>query len=79
MYTIDNEVVVDRVYFYESLEDSLESIRLQLGIAEPLVLPSAKSEWRKDQRNYREILTNDEREKIADLFRDEIALFGFVF
>ena len=39
----------------------------------------AKSNFRKDKRSYREILNEEDRTMIAELFRDEINLFGYEF
>jgi hypothetical protein len=78
-YTIDGQVVVDRVCLFEKLVEELESVRLQLGIPEALELPRTKASFRKDKRNYSEILTDAEQMKIAQLFEDEIRLFGYNF
>ena len=79
LYTIDDEVVVDKVCFYESLEEDLEKVRIKCGLPERLTLPNAKRSFRTDRRNYRNILTNEEAEKIKNLSRREIALFGYQF
>jgi hypothetical protein len=77
-YTIDGKIVVDRVCLYENMELELESVcNQQLGIPEKLALPKAKSGFRTDQRHYREILSDRDRDRIAELFADEIALFGY--
>lgn len=77
VYTIDGEVVVDRVLRFERLAEGLEEVRVHLGLPEPLLLPRTKASSRKDRRSYREILTDRERDSIAHLFADEIALFGY--
>lgn len=79
LYTIDGELAVDRVCLLENLSEDLESVRVQLGLPEPLELPRAKSQYRKDKRSYRDILGEPEKEKIAELFADEIRLFGYRF
>ena len=79
LYTIDGEVAVDKVCQYEKLQEELEDVRLRLGIPEKLVLPAAKSTFRKDRRHYREILTDEHRKKIAEMFSEEIALYGYEF
>jgi hypothetical protein len=76
-YTINGQIVVDRVCLFEKLVEELESVRLQLGIPEALTLPRTKASFRKDKRKYSEILTEVERMKIAQLFEDEIRLFGY--
>jgi hypothetical protein len=79
LYTIDGGVAVDKICRFENLHEELETIRNQLGIPEKLELPRAKSSYRKDTRNYREILNDIEKEKIAELFFEEINLFGYSF
>ncbi|TWT57516.1 Sulfotransferase family protein [Thalassoglobus neptunius] len=77
LYTIDGEVVVDRVCKFENLADDLEEIRKQVGIPEPLELPNAKSGHRKDKRSYCEILSDDDRDRVAEMFSDEIERLGY--
>lgn len=79
LYTIDGEVAVDRVCRYENLTQELEEVRTQLGIPEELVLPRAKSGYRKDRGNYRDLFGQEEKAMVADLFSDEIKLFGYEF
>ncbi len=79
MYTIDGEIAVDRVCRYEDLSEELEIIRKQLGMPEKLHLPHTKSTYRKDKRSYRNILGDREKNRIAELFRDEIDLMGYEF
>lgn len=76
-YTIDGKPAVDRVCLLERLDDDLEEVRLRLGLPERLELPRAKSEFRTDRRSYREVLSDEEAGTIAEMFRDEIALFGY--
>ncbi len=77
-YSIDGEISVDRVCLYENLEEELESVcNRQLDITERVNLPKVKSSFRKDRRHYREILSNDDKEKIAKMFSKEIAAFGY--
>lgn len=80
VYTIDGQVVVDRVCRYEDVENELERVcSEQLGLPEKLVLPRAKGGYRGDRRPYREVLGDEDREKIARIFADEIELFGYEF
>jgi hypothetical protein len=79
LYTHHGEVVVDKVCRYENLAAELELVRTRLGLPEPLALPSAKSQYRKDKRHYREILETSERQQIEQLFAAEIALFNYTF
>ena len=77
IYTIDGKVVVDRICKYEDIHEELETIRNQLGIPEPLELPMTKAGIRTDKRNYRDILGEGDKKRIAELFREEINLIGY--
>jgi len=77
LYTDIDKIVVDKICLYESLEEDLEEVRLRIGLPEKLVLPRANASTRIDTRSYREILTRDQAEKIRELSRREIALFGY--
>lgn len=79
VYTIEGKPVVDRVCYFENLSEELEKIRIKLGIPESLELPNAKSGSRKDRRNYRDILTEEQKIKIEQFFSDEIRLFGYTY
>ena len=79
LYTIDGNIVVDQVIKYENLADDLETIRLKIGLPEPLELPNAKSSIRKDRRHYQEIFSDEERQIIAKDFAYEIRTFGYEF
>lgn len=77
LYTIGGEKQVDRICRYEHLGEDLESIRQHLGLPEPIELPQTKSKYRKDRRHYRDVLTDAQRKRIAELFREEIELMGY--
>jgi len=79
LYSIDGQIAVDKVCRFENIAAELESIRTQLGITEKLELPHAKSRFRKDKRNYRDILDEEQKTRIADMFSDEIKLMGYEF
>jgi hypothetical protein len=77
VYTIDGKVVVDKIYLFENLQDAITDIQNRLALPEPLILPRAKSGLRKDLRHYSEILTPEERHRVEEMFRTEIAMFGY--
>jgi len=79
LYTIDGEVVVDRICHYENLADELEEVRLRVGLPEPLSLPRAKAGYRKSRGSYRESFSDADRDRVAALFADEIRLLGYEF
>ena len=77
LYTIDGKLAVDKVCKFENLSSELEEIRKHVGIPEKLELPRSKGKHRKDKRDYRDVLGEDDRAKIAEVFRDEISLLGY--
>ena len=77
LYAINGQIAVDKVCRFEKLSEELEAIRTQVGLPEKLDLPRAKSSFRKDKRSYHDILNMKEKEKIAELFSEEISLFGY--
>jgi hypothetical protein len=79
LYTIDGEIVVDRVCRFENMAEDLEAVRRKVGIPEPLELPHAKSRFRSDKRSYRELLGAAEQALVAELCQQEIDLFGYEF
>lgn len=79
VYTIDGVPIVDRLCRYERLDEELDEVRRHLGIPESLELPRAKSSLRKDRRNFREILSADDAEKIRRMFWEEIDELGYTF
>ena len=77
LYTLNGKVAVDKVCFFENLEEDLEKVRLQCGLSDKLILPRAKGSARKDRRGYREVLDEEQAEKIRELSCKEIELFGY--
>lgn len=77
VYTINGSVAVDKICKFENIDEELETIRKKLGIPEMLVLPRAKSGYRENNRNYRDILTDDDKNTIARIFQEEIQLLGY--
>jgi hypothetical protein len=78
-YTIDGRIAVDKICRFENLEEELEAIRTRIGIPEKLQLPRAKSRFRKAGRSYRDYFGEGEKLRVAELFSDEISLFGYEF
>lgn len=79
MYTIDGSVAVDHVALYENFEVELEGIRERLQLSEAIELPQMKADFRKDRRNYADVLGSEERAIIEKVCAREIALFGYAF
>lgn len=79
VYTIDDNIVVDRVCLFENLANEVEAISGILGFPEKLNLPRAKSSYRSDKRHYRDIITESDNKKIEQIFSKEITRFGYEF
>lgn len=79
LYTIDGQVVVDRVLRYENLQAEFEEVAARLGLADPPQLPRSKSTQRTDRRPYQDVLTAEDRAVIERTFRDELDIFGYQF
>ncbi|MEN8223760.1 MAG: sulfotransferase family 2 domain-containing protein [Bacteroidota bacterium] len=79
MYTDDDDVLVDKIYRYEEMDQALPELANTLGLNDPLFMPDhrAKSQYRQDKRNYREILSKEEADFIAKRFEREIKLMGY--
>lgn len=79
IYSIDGEVVVDRILRYEKLSEELNAITGHLGLPEPIQLPRAKGNFRKDKRHYREIMGEESCRSLAEVYAREIALLDYSF
>lgn len=79
LYSINNEVVVNKVCRFENLHADLEEARLAIGLPEPLDLPQAKTSFRKDKPGYQAELNDDQRDLIGRIFRQEIEYLGYRF
>jgi hypothetical protein len=75
----DNTVIVDHVGRYDKMQDEFEFIRDKLKLPKPIQMPKKRLKgWtRKDYRNYQDVLTNEERNRVAKVFQKEIKLLGF--
>lgn len=77
LYTINGAIAVNKVCLYENLTDELEALQQHLSLPEPIDPPFAKSTYRKDNRHYREVLTEEQLQQIGLIFQDEIEQFGY--
>jgi hypothetical protein len=78
-YTQDGDVLMDQVIRYEDLRTELTGVCARLGIPWDSNMPRAKGHFRTDRRPHWEVLEDDERARIAEVFSREIAHFGYVF
>lgn len=79
LYTINGELQVDKICRYENLSEDLEEVRQHLGLPESIEMPKTKSTFRSDRRHYRDVLTPAQRDRIAEMFSDEIRIMGYEF
>jgi len=79
LYTQDGQLLVDKVYRFENLDQALRDIRKRCGLPAELKLPRTKASYRKARQPYQELLSAAERDKIARLFASEIKRFGYRF
>ncbi len=79
IYSLDDEIAVDFVGRYESLNTDLATACERIGLEFDGWLPRAKGGFRTDRRSYREILDQHQADLIADTCTAEIASFGYRF
>lgn len=79
IYTINDQLAVDRIGRYESLEDDLKAICDDLGAGTPGPLPKLKTGTREGGRGYRQYYTDQTRAIVADWYQKEIEAFGYEF
>ena len=79
LYATDDQLLVDHVGHYESLDESLAFIteRLELGHAITLPERKVKSEFRRDRRPWREVLSAADRALVEQACHRELAAFGY--
>lgn len=77
IYTIEDQLAVDFVGRYETLNEDLEKIRTQLGMPKVITLPWAKSQFRQDKRHYRDILPPACYAIIETVCAKELAYFNY--
>ena len=72
IYTINNEIVVDRIYKFEELNNAINDLSIKLKLPGPLKLPNTKSTTRPDKIHYNDILNSNEKKYIEKVFQKEI-------
>jgi sulfotransferase famil protein len=78
-YTLDGNIVVDRILKFENLQTELNDVAQKLGIGKTLPLPHTKHYTRPAGLNYRDCYNDEDTQYIANLFADEIEYFGYTF
>lgn len=81
MYTINDQVVVDRVYLFEDLTASLADLRCRLGLSVQLDLPKTKAKGgsRKDKDHYSKNYNETSKSVVETVFSHEIELLNYKF
>lgn len=81
LYTDNSEIIVDKVYKYEELNESLSDIQNVLNLPSVIMLPlqKLKGNVRKEQVHYKDILTDFEVDWIRKVFAREMAFFNYSF
>jgi hypothetical protein len=80
-YTINGKLVVDKVIQFDTIEEDLREVinKLHLKFNGNFNTFKIHTDTRTDKRHYREILTDEQAEKIAKIFHREIEMFGYKF
>lgn len=74
------KVIVDRVLRYESLDEELAEVFAQLDVPfHGQLAERAKSEHATGRKPYSDWYNDAQRDRIAEVFADEIAMHGYVF
>ena len=72
------ESIVDRIIHYDNLNDELGEVFQRLGVPyEGSLTIRAKSGVRADDRHYREIFTEAQKQKVAEIYNKEINMHGY--
>jgi hypothetical protein len=77
LYCDGAKVIVDEVWRYEEMWDRLTALAERLGQSIPEAPPRAKSGHRRDRRPAREVLSDDQRRRIAEDAAIEFDLLGY--
>ena len=81
LWTINAIPVVDHIYKFEEMHEAFKHISAVLKLDPEMVIPEkkAKSNFRKDKRHYREILTEQEKQWVYKIFAREFAYLDYKF
>jgi hypothetical protein len=79
IYAVNDHPAVDQIILYENLEQELDRLADRLKLPHKLDLPCAKGEFRRDQRNYRDVIDLETKALIDRVCAKEIEYFGYRF
>lgn len=77
LYTVDDKIIVDKIYKFEELEASMADIYERLGIAHAKPLDKTKTSTRK--AGYQDYYTDETRAIVGKVFEKEIDVFEYAF
>jgi hypothetical protein len=77
LYAIGGSGVADRVCRFENLEQEVAEVARIIGLPAPLALPKAKAGYRANGKGYRDVLSPQDRDGIANAYAREIAHLGY--
>ena len=77
LYMLDGHIAVNRFCRYEHLQDEVHRLFQDLNLPGNPSLPKSKTGTRMDRRHYRDLLTDLQAERIAQVYRFEIDKFGY--
>lgn len=79
IYTIDDRIVADCVFRYETLNEDMTTLWRRLSLPGRPELPWAKSDTRPKGEGYRTLYDSETRDIVGSLYRKEIDAFGYEF
>ncbi len=77
IYTINDDITVDFVGRYETLNHDLSNVAKILGLPSGIDLPRAKSQFRENREHYSKVLSPQARARIELVCAKEMAAFGY--
>jgi hypothetical protein len=77
LYTDNDEIIVDKIYKFEELDDSIADIYRNIGVESGMTLPKTKTSKRK--AGYREYYDDESRKVVERIFAKELATFEYSF
>ena len=77
IYTINNNIVVDKIFKYEEINESMIKLKKILNLPDEIKLPITKSNTRKIKKDYKTFLSNNNRDYIYNTFKKEIKKFNY--
>lgn len=77
-YKIDGKVAVDFFVLYERLREGMEEVEQKIGAAGLWdQMPKTKHEIRTDRRPAKDVLTDEQKRRIAQQCKEEFEMFGY--